>query len=167
MNIRLLKPLDAKNYWELRLEALEHDPEAFASSYEEAIKREKPVESVTKNLSNEGNFTFGAFNGEELIGVVTMLQETSLKVRHRANIFAMYVSPKLRGLGVGKALLSEAINYAKSSETIEKLNLEVVTANVNAKNLYTTFGFKSYGLEERALKINDKYYDSEHMVLFL
>ncbi len=58
MEIRLLKPSDAKSYWDLRLEALEFNPEAFATNYEEAVKRENPVESVANNLSNKGNFTF-------------------------------------------------------------------------------------------------------------
>lgn len=168
MNIRLLKPSDAKSYWDLRLEALEQSPEAFAVSYEEAIKRENPVESVAKNLTNRVNFTFGAFNNnEELIGVVTLLQETSLKLKHRANILAMYVSPEIRGLGVGKELLSTAINQAKIIESIEKLNLTVVTTNESAKKLYTKFGFKIFGIEEHALLINNNYYDEEYMVLFL
>lgn len=74
MNIRLLNSSDAKSYWDLRLETLEQNPESFAVSYEEVIKRENPVESVANNLTNRLNFTFGAFNNnEELIGVVTLL----------------------------------------------------------------------------------------------
>jgi len=167
MDIRLLESSDAKSYWDLRLEALKNNPEAFSSSYEEAIKREFPVETVLKNLSTEGTFTFGAFNDQELIGVVTLVQEFTSKLHHRANIFAMYVSPKFRRLSVGKALLLTAINHAKSIGAIEKINLEVIATNDRAKNLYIKMGFKTYGLEERALKINNDYYDSEYMVLFL
>jgi ribosomal protein S18 acetylase RimI-like enzyme len=167
MNIRLLKPTDAKSYWELRLEALKENPEAFASSYQEAVKRENPVDRVARNLSNEGNFTFGAFHNEQLVGVVTLLQETLMKLRHRANLVAMYVSPNMRGLGIGEHLLSVAINQAKSIEGIGKLNLTVVATNENAKTLYTKLGFKVFGVEEQALKIDDNYYDEEHMVLFL
>jgi ribosomal protein S18 acetylase RimI-like enzyme len=167
MDIRLLESSDAKSYWDLRLEALKNNPKAFSSSYEEAIKRDSPVETVLKNLSSEGTFTFGAFNDKELIGVVTLVQESTSKLHHRANIFAMYVSSKFRGLGVGKVLISAVINHANSIETIEKINLEVTTTNDTARNLYTKMGFKTYGLEERALKIKNEYYDSEYMVLFL
>ncbi|MEK4759643.1 GNAT family N-acetyltransferase [Viridibacillus sp. FSL E2-0187] len=167
MDIKLLVSSDAKSYWDLRLDALKNNPEAFSSSYEEAIKRESPVEAVIKNLSSEGTFTFGAFNDKELIGVVTLVQESTSKLHHRANIFAMYVSSKFRGLGVGKALLSAAIDHAKTIESIEKINLEVITTNDTARNLYINMGFKTYGLEERALKIKNGYYDSEYMVLFL
>ena len=125
------------------------------------------MERIKENLTTEGNYTFGAFEKEELVGVVTLLQESSLKLRHRANIYAMYVTPKRRGGGLGKALLLEAINKAKSIGGIEKLNLSVVSTNENAKQLYSTMGFKVFGREEKALKINDTHYDEEHMVLFL
>lgn len=96
------------------------------------------------NLTIEGNYTFGAFDGDDLIGVVTLLQEKAEKIQHRANIFAMYVTPKKQGLGVGEALLTEAINKAKSIKGIEKINLSVVASNEPAKKLYTKLGFKVY-----------------------
>lgn len=167
ITIRLLKSSDAKNYWSLRLEALEHNPEAFATSYEEAIERENPIKSVEKNISKEGSYTFGAFNNEQLVGVVTLLQETPIKLKHKAHILAMYVTPKMRGLHVGNGLLSEAINTAKMIDTIEILHLAVVTTNVKAKKLYTKLDFKVFGLEEKALKINHDYYDEEYMALIL
>jgi ribosomal protein S18 acetylase RimI-like enzyme len=99
--------------------------------------------------------------------MVTLIQESSLKLKHRANIFAMYVSPVTRGQGVGKALVTEAINKAKTIEGIEKLNLSVVSSNEAAKNLYKRLGFKVFGVEEKALKVEGTYYNDEHMVLFL
>ena len=167
MEIKLLTPADASAYWELRLEALQQSPEAFASSYEEAIQRTNPIEQVENNLRTEGNYTFGAFDQNKLVGMVTLIQESSLKLKHRANIFAMYVSPVTRGQGVGKALVTEAINKAKTIEGIEKLNLSVVSSNEAAKNLYKRLGFKVFGVEEKALKVEGTYYNDEHMVLFL
>ncbi|MEH7247342.1 GNAT family N-acetyltransferase [Neobacillus niacini] len=167
MEIRLLTPSDAKSYWELRLEALKQAPEAFLTSYEDAIKREDPISQVARNFTEEVNYTFGAFEGDELIGVVTLLQEKADKIQHRANIYAMYVTPRKQGLGVGKALLTEAINKAKSIESIEKINLSVVATNEAAKKLYTSLGFKVYGLEEKAMKLNGAYLDDEHRVLHL
>lgn len=79
----------------------------------------------------------------------------------------MYVTPKKSGYGVGKMLLTEAINKAKEIGDVEKLNLTVVTSNQKAKNLYKNLGFKVFGIEEKALQVKGVYYDEEHMVLFL
>ncbi|MGE7186855.1 GNAT family N-acetyltransferase [Peribacillus sp. NPDC006672] len=71
------------------------------------MNKENPIEQVANNLKTKGNFTFGAFDDyEELIGVVTLVQEQHKKLQHRANIFAMYVTSKKSGLGVGKTLLT-------------------------------------------------------------
>ena len=66
MEIRLLGAADAKKYWELRLEALQQHPEAFLTSYEDAIKRDNPIEQIASNFTDEGNYTFGAFDNEAL-----------------------------------------------------------------------------------------------------
>ncbi|GAA0595020.1 GNAT family N-acetyltransferase [Virgibacillus siamensis] len=166
MNIRLLEPSDADKYWKLRLEALKQNPEAFATSYEEAMDREKPIKSTARRLGE--NCTFGTFNGEELVGMVTVLQQQSpLKLRHKAHVLAMYVSPKMRGAGAGEQLLVKAIDYAESIEAIEILQLAVVTTNEKAKRLYKKLGFEVFGVEKRALKFGDTYYDEELMALEL
>ena len=50
--IRLLTKADAKQYWELRLQALQVNPEAFITTYEEAVRQENPLERVASNLSS-------------------------------------------------------------------------------------------------------------------
>jgi len=167
MELRQLVAEDASAYWELRLEALKTSPEAFGTSYEEAIQRDNPIERVKGNLKVKGNYTFGAFDQFKLVGMVTLTQENNLKMKHRANIFAMYVSPIGRGKGIGKALLKLAIEQAKDSRQIEKINLSVVTSNKAAKNLYLQLGFKVFGTEDMALKVGDTYYGEHHMSLIL
>lgn len=167
MELRQLVAEDASAYWELRLEALQNSPEAFGTSYEEAIQRENPIERVKENLKVKGNYTFGAFDQHKLIGMVTLLQESSLKMKHRANIFAMYVSPIGRGKGIGKSLMELAIEQAKFSQEIEKINLSVVSSNEAAKNLYIQLGFNVFGIEEMALKVGETSYEELHMSLIL
>lgn len=114
MEIKQLDRKDAVAYLTLRLEALQKNPEAFAASFEE--EKNNPVEKYEKRFESPNNsFTFGAFDGGELVGTVTLLLESRIKLEHRANIVAMYVKEEKRGLRIGKKLLKAAIEKAKKS----------------------------------------------------
>lgn len=165
MIIRLLEPRDAEMYYDLRLEALEDSPHAFVSSYHET-KKETP-QKYKHYFQSGDSFTFGAFIDHQLIGVVTLIIETREKIKHRATLVAMYVTPEHRGKGIGKALILEAIQKAKEIETIEQINLSVTVTNEAAYRLYSSLGFETFGVEKRALKVDGEYLDGKHMVLFL
>ncbi|KEK22909.1 GNAT family N-acetyltransferase [Bacillus gaemokensis] len=165
--IRVLSDLDAAQYWNLRLQALQVNPEAFVTTYEEAMQKENPIEEVAKNLNSKSSYTFGAFNDEnQLMGVVTLLTEQKSAFKHKGHLVAMYVDPQGRGKGFAKGLIRGLVEKARGLE-IEQINLGVVSDNKVAKKLYQSLGFTTYGIEKRALKMNDIYRDEEHMVLFL
>src|SRR5690606_9263710 len=98
MKIIRLKHEHASDYYQLRIEALQNSPEAFASSYEEEVRQ-----SATKYETRFGmddSYTFGAFQDGCLVGSVTLLKEQLKKLSHRVNIVAMYVKPEYRGFGI-------------------------------------------------------------------
>lgn len=165
MNSRFLTAADAEAYRNLRLEGLQNNPEAFGSSFEE--EKDYSIELFASRFESQGSYTIGIFNHEELVGVATLVQESKLKLKHKASIFAVYVSPKKRGLGIGKRLMVDAINKAKELKEVEQLTLTVVSTNASAKKLYSSLGFELFGTEKRALKIGQEYFDEDYMVLFL
>jgi ribosomal protein S18 acetylase RimI-like enzyme len=165
MDIRIVHPNDAENYRLIRLEALHNNPEAYASSYEE--EKGNSIEFYRSRLESNQSFTYGAFESEKLSGIVSLVPESKRNLKHRANIFAMYVTPEKRGIGLAKSLMVATINKAHELEEIEQINLSVVTTNIPARKLYSSLNFKIYGKEERALKIGTTYFDEEHMVLYL
>nr|WP_025784450.1 GNAT family N-acetyltransferase [Sporosarcina sp. D27] len=165
MMIRRLVPQDAESYLTLRLKALQNSPEAFGSTYEE--EKDYTVDKYKIRFQSEDSFTFGAFEDGELVGIITLVTEQRIKLRHRATIVAMYVSPEDRGSGIGKALLKEAIRMSKELQGIEQVYLTVVTTNKAAKTLYSSLGFEVFGTEKRALKLNQTYFNEDLMVLFL
>lgn len=164
--IRLLTKEDAKKYWDLRLQALQVNPEAFVTTYEEAIRQENPIKRVESNLTAATSCTVGAFNEEkQLVGVVTLLTEEKEAYKHKGHIVAMYVDASNRRSGLARELICKAIERAKEMN-LEQLTLGVVSTNEPAKKLYESMGFKTYGIEKRAIKMNGVYSDDEYMVLF-
>ncbi|WP_341467127.1 GNAT family N-acetyltransferase [Bacillus velezensis] len=55
----------------------------------------------------------GAFEQDRLLGILKISKHSLFKLRHIAVIGSMYISPKHRGSGAGKALMTEAISQAK------------------------------------------------------
>jgi ribosomal protein S18 acetylase RimI-like enzyme len=165
VEIRILSVKDAKAYHALRLEALRTVPDAFASRFEDAVK--KPVEKTEENLAQENAVTFGAFEAGELVGNVTIFRNSSPKMNHRASVYAVYVTPEARSKGTARRLMEELIAYAKRWKGLERLDLAVASNNVPAKRLYNTLGFETYGVDIQAMKIPDKYIVEDLMVKFL
>ncbi|WP_246202562.1 GNAT family N-acetyltransferase [Virgibacillus doumboii] len=165
IDIRILVPEDAEAYRKLRLEALLNSPEAFNSSYEEVQRNS--VNAYKVRFQSENSYSFGAFEDDVLIGVVTLVRETKLKTDHITTIFAVYVTPYKRGRGVGKQLLQTAVNHAMSLNGVEQVKISVVAKKDTAKSLYYAMGFVPYGTHKRAVKLGDIYYDEEQMIMFL
>lgn len=79
----------------------------------------------------------------------------------------MYVSDEFRKQGVGKMLMETAIHRASEQEGVEQVLLTVNASNEPAKKLYQSLGFTTFGVDVRALKVGNTYYDEEMMVLAL
>jgi RimJ/RimL family protein N-acetyltransferase len=167
MNIRILQESDAESYQKLRLDSLKVNPDAFGSTYERESKFSR--ETFEERLKpTKDKFVLGAFvSSELLVGIVTFVRENSIKTTHKGNIFGMYISPDLRGKGLGRTLLLELIKLVRDHDGLEQINLMVVSNNDPAKKLYESVGFETYGSERNALKFNGKYYDEDLMVFKL
>ena len=153
-------------YRELRLRGLKEHPDAFTSSHAE--ESERPVAATERRIApDSSDWVFGAFIGGELAGVVGLSREPRAKNRHKASIFGMYVAPDHRRRGIGAGLLRHAIDSARAQSSLEQLVLTVTDTNVTARTLYEHFGFRSFGVEPRAISVGDTYFDKNHMILFL
>lgn len=165
MDIQLLTKEEAEAYLEIHIEGLTQNLEAFSTSYED-IDKECAIEYEARKLAQDENYTLGGFKDGKLIGIATLETKPYVKQKHKAQISTEYVSPKARGLGAGKVLIKECLELAKILG-VEQVMLNVVAGNNRAKKLYETLGFTTYGIQERSLKYNGRYWDTEHMVLFL
>jgi ribosomal protein S18 acetylase RimI-like enzyme len=87
--------------------------------------------------------TLVAVHGDRVIGHIHVAREDSPVTRHVASL-GMTVAPDWRRMGVGSALISEVIRWARSVG-VEKLALSVYPDNEAAQALYRSFGFREEG----------------------
>lgn len=164
--LKILGGEDAEAYAELRMQALEENPEAFASTLEEEIQHPDPVRKYKERLKGSQSFTWGIKAGNELAGVITLLPMQMKKLQHKATILAMYVKPAFRGCGFGGRLVEAALKRA-GKDGVEQVQLTVVSGNEHALRLYEACGFSVFSTEKEAMKTADGYEDEHWMVRFL
>jgi RimJ/RimL family protein N-acetyltransferase len=163
MIIRRLSPADAAAYRRLRLRGLRSNPEAFGSSYGEEAKR--PVKAFARRLERtRATWTFGAFEGRRLVGVLSLIRAERRKERHKAEIVGMYVDPAVRRKGIGRALLRRAVETAHTLAGLRRVRIAVVEANRPALGLYESAGFRVYAREEDALLVRGRLYSMLFLV---
>ncbi|KGP71338.1 GNAT family N-acetyltransferase [Pontibacillus yanchengensis] len=160
VDYKRLDATDAKAYWNLRLEALQQEPSAFLTTYEDAIKRENPIDSTAERLNDDINYNIGAYQEGHLLGVATLVPESQQGLDHIGNVFAMYVTPSARGKGIGKELIQRCMEYGKHIG-LEQLQLTVVATNEPGIALYTSCGFEKYGYKKQAIKRGEGQYIDE------
>lgn len=163
--IRLLTANDLPAYKALRDLGLKTDPEAFISDFE--AEEQRPPASYAARLGQppDNDFILGAFDGDgTLVGSVVCAREARLKLRHEASLVGMIVAPHARGQGIGQALLAEFDVLVRCIPGIEHVVLSVTASNSSALHLYENAGFVRYGLLPRAIKLQERYFDSVLMV---
>jgi RimJ/RimL family protein N-acetyltransferase len=78
-------------------------------------------------------------------------------MRHCAKLEIM-VAERSRGQGVGRRLMSAAMEWAVAHPTITKVGLSVFSENVRATKLYREFGFVEEGHRVREYRLEDGSY---------
>ncbi len=158
--VRRLEAHDATVYRDLRLEGLKNHPEAFGSSWEDESGR--PDAWWAERL--QASTVFGGWTLDSpLLGVAGFHAHAATKLRHKAVLWGMYVRTEGRGTGLAACLVQRVIEHARP--LVEEISLTVVASNIAGKRLYSAAGFEPYGIERRALKIGEEYFDEVLMTL--
>lgn len=107
-----------------------------------------------------------AEDDSQIIGELNLKGYQRLALKH-GTFLGMSVNREHRKQGIGKALLEYALNWAKATQLIERVELAVLASNESAIKLYHSNGFVEEGRRKRMVKIGDYYIDDILMVKIL
>jgi len=141
--VRPVREDEWQSYRDLRLKALESDPLAFGSTWkrEKAFTPETWKERITRGLSTSTSATWVAEGSTGRF--VGMLAVADLK--GDVHLFAMWVEPEVRGIGIGGHLLDSALTWIRHSYPDRAVVLEVNPRQLAAVHLYESRGFRRTG----------------------
>lgn len=164
LTLRLLTETDLPAYKSLRDIGLQHDPEAFTSDFDSASVLPPAAYATRLGRPPDDHFILGAFDaGGVLLGAVVCQRMARLKQRHVAELVGMIITPKTRRQGIGTALLAEFDRLVRRLPGLQQVVLSVTASNRHAQALYEHAGFVRYGLQPRAVQVDDHYHDKALM----
>jgi RimJ/RimL family protein N-acetyltransferase len=163
IHIRPLAAPDAAAYKAMRLQAIADSPAAVWPTLEEEGAR--TLDEVRARIAMTAyQVVFGAFSDGELVGLAGLRREPLAQVAHKAIVWGVFVAPDYRRAGLARQLIERLAGHARDNRILQ-LHLAVNTDNQRARRLYQSIGFVSYGIEPCAMRVGDRFYDEEHMVL--
>lgn len=101
------------------------------------------LETVRPDVEAGRRTVFGARRGGDLVGTVQLLTAMPVNQPHRCEIAKMIVHPHARRMGIGRALMTRALDRARElGKTL--VTLDTRTGDV-AEALYASLGFEIAG----------------------
>ena len=110
----------------------------------------------TINCHQEALF-LGAFYDDHYIGNVTLTSFDQYRFRHRMEL-GIALLQDYTHMGIGTLLMKKAIKHALELHK-EQIELEVMSKNIHAINLYKKCGFIQTGIKVNNMKYKDNTYD--------
>ncbi|MGI5156488.1 N-acetyltransferase family protein [Microbispora sp. CA-102843] len=142
IELRVLSEDDWPIWRGLRLAALAEAPHAFGSTLSEWQGEGDREERWRARLAIPGSHNVIAVIDDRPVGMVSGVPA---ETADEAELISFWVSPSVRGKGVGGRLITEVERWAVSDRAAGALRLSVMPDNGRAIALYERHGFKDTG----------------------
>lgn len=106
-------------------------------------------------------------HARELVAAAGITRRDRLKVAHRAMLWGVFVEPAHRGKRLGRAVVSAAVDLARTWEGVGYIDLGVNETAPHAQRLYESLGFLAWGREPASIQFQGRCYDEIYMALKL
>jgi RimJ/RimL family protein N-acetyltransferase len=107
-----------------------------------------------------------AVDGEKIIGVISCTGRNRQAIRHVTTL-SMSVDRSWRGKGIEGQLMAHAVEWARGTDIVSRIELIVFERNETAVHLYRKYGFEIEGRRQKAIFRDGEYLDDLMMALLL
>ncbi len=160
MHVRKLTAADLAAYRALHRFGMQESPNGFVDVVEtDAARPDSEVEAMLAR--GDG---WGVFDGERLVGKLTIDALPYPSLAHVFWVHAVYVHPDARGSGASGRLMQAAIDDARNMGA-SRIALWVNGANIHAQGLYERLGFRETGRIPGGIKVGAGHVDDVLMTL--
>lgn len=147
IRVRELQRGEGLIWRDLRLRALLESPDSFGMTYE--VESARSDSEWHKRIDERVVDSFGASLIAQVDGDPAGIAACGFDEEDRSlcGLYAMWVAPEFRKLGVGRALVAFALEWMKNRGATTA-RLQVTDSNEAAVSLYASLGFKDTGDRE-------------------
>lgn len=139
----------------------------FLVSRPSEVTDERFAQTITALRGADNGHYLVAEDEDHIVGHGLLEPMPLAGIRHVVRL-TLVAHPGYQGQGVGQALLSRLISWARSAPAVEKIELNVRSSNTPAQALYLKMGFVEMRRWRRRVKIAPgEYVDDVAMELFV
>jgi len=118
-------------------------------------------------LEGDSSILIAARHEGRLIATLGFHGSRNLRNRHTGEL-GMMVASDWRGRGVGAALITCVLDWARAHPTLEKVCLSVYEGNAAGRALYRKMGFEQEGVQRGQIRLDDgRYVNLVHMFVWV
>jgi RimJ/RimL family protein N-acetyltransferase len=118
-----------------------------------------------KSISGNTLMILGTINNN-IVSISQISSPNRKRIAHNSEM-SISVKKEYWGNGIGSAVMSEIIRFAKESITTKNISLGVKASNNNAIMMYEKFGFVKVGVHKEYFNISGNFYDEILMDLYI
>lgn len=119
--------------------------------------RDEQISWVQRLIENETETIIVAEIDDKVIGWLVFQSPNRKRLSHTGS-FGMMIHKDYRGIGIGKMLITELLDWAEKNPLIEKVSLGVFSTNRRAISLYKRMGFLEEGRKKKEIKLSENEY---------
>jgi RimJ/RimL family protein N-acetyltransferase len=126
------------------------------------VEEERKV--IEQRMAAENTMILVAEANGQIIARVSCVGGVLASTQHTVGLGIM-VRKEWRGQGVGTTLMHQIIDWARANPIVKRVDLEVLTNNPRAANLYEKLGFQAEGIKRQIYFKDGVFVDAQMMAL--